>query len=502
MKEMCLVLSEKLERIKKPLTKEKYLEELSMINLVKNWVRSITNETADKTLNRIIKDQYIENLFELVPAVKKVNPINLVELAMRAVQDAPVSRPLGSHIHFSPWDKLLFNPVHLFNLPTPENVGIQTSATIGHRAKKPLTISIPVMIAAMSFGGALSKNAKIALAKGATMAGTATNSGEAGLLKEEREAAQLFIGQYNRGGWLNSPEKYRLLDAIEIQLGQGAQGSTNQRTTAINIGEDYQEVFGLKDGEDAIIHSRLPGVNTKDEFIGLVRRLKHETGVPVGLKIAASHHLEKELGIALEAGVDFITLDGAEGGTHGGSPTLQDDVGLPTLFAITRAVEFLTNKKARQDVNIIAAGGLVTPGQMLKALALGADAVYIGTAAIMALVSEQMVESAPFEPPTSLVVYSGKMTDSLDVEKGAQSLFRYLNACIREMKQVAVSLGKTTLTDLSKSDLCCLDPFLAKATGIELGYIAPENQAQFFGEIYNGDYSQVSTEHNKGSNLS
>jgi len=209
-----------------------------------------SNETADKALNRIIKDQYIENLFELVPAVKKVNPINFVELAMRAVQGTPVPRPLGSHIHFSPWEKLLFNPVHLFNFPTPENVGIQTSVTIGHRAKKPLTISIPVMIAAMSFGGALSKNAKIALAKAATMAGTATNSGEAGLLKEEREAAQLFIGQYNRGGWLNSPEKYRLLDAIEIQLGQGAQGSTYQRTTAKNIGEDYQEVFGLKDGED------------------------------------------------------------------------------------------------------------------------------------------------------------------------------------------------------------------------------------------------------------
>ncbi|MGE5605238.1 MAG: FMN-binding glutamate synthase family protein [Bacteroidota bacterium] len=454
-----------------------------MIKLLENWVRAIAHETVAKGLTRIIKDQYIENLFELVPATKKVNPINLVEIAMRAAQGTPVPRPLGSHLHFSPWEKLLFNPVHLFRFPTPENVGIQTSVTIGPRARKPLTVSMPVMIAAMSFGGALSKNAKIALAKAATMAGTATNSGEAGLLKEEREAAKLFIGQFNRGGWLNSPEKYKLLDAIEIQLGQGAQGSTPQRTTAKNIGEDYQAVFELKNGEDAIIHSRLPQVNTKDEFTQLVRKLKHETGVPVGLKIAASHHLEKELQIALEAEIDFITLDGAEGGTHGGSPTLQDDIGLPTVFAVTRAAEFLAKKRASHDVSLIATGGLVTPGQMLKALALGANAVYIGTAAIMALVSEQMVETVPFEPPTSLVVYTGKITDSLDIEKGAKSLFRYLNACIQEMEQVAISLGKTALTDISKADLCTLDPFIAKAAGIELGYIAPEHQERFFREM-------------------
>lgn len=428
-----------------------------MANIVDNWLRSIAHETMEKTLNRMIKDQYIENLFELVPAVKKVNPINLVELAMRAVQGTPVPRPLGSHLHFSPWEELLFNPVHLSRFPTPENVDIRTSVTIGRRARKPLTISIPIMIAAMSFGGALSKSAKVALAKAATMAGTATNTGEAGLLKEEREAAQTLIGQYNRGGWLNSPEKYKLLDAIEIQLGQGAQGSAYQKTNAKNIGEDYKEVYGLKDGEDAVIHSRLPGVNTKDEFVQLVRSLRHETGAPVGLKIAATHYLEKELEIALEAEVDFITLDGAEGGTHGGSPTLQDDVGLPTLFAITRATEFLTKKRANRDVSLIATGGLVTPGHMLKAMALGADAVYIGTAAVMAMVSEQMIETMPFEPPTSLVVYTGKMTDSLDVEKGARSLFRYLNACTREMEQVAVSLGKTALTDISKSDLCTLD---------------------------------------------
>ncbi|MDR6224074.1 FMN-binding glutamate synthase family protein [Desmospora profundinema] len=467
-----------------------------MIRFIENIIRSAVNETIDKAVTRMIRDQYIENLFEMVPATTKVGPTNLMEIAMRANQGTPVSRPLGSPIHLSPWEKILFNPCHLFRFPTPENVGIRTSITIGHRAKKPLTISIPIMIAAMSFGGALSKNTKIALAKASTAVGTATNSGEAGLLREERDSAQLFIGQYNRGGWMNTPDKYKQLDAIEIQLGQGAQGSTFQRTAAKNIGEEFREVFCLDKGEDAVIHSRLPGVNTKDDFIQLVRRLRDETGVPVGLKIAATHHLEKELDIAVEAEVDFVTVDGAEGGTHGGSPTLQDDVGLPTLFAVSRASEFFARKGVIRDINLIATGGLVTPGQMLKAIALGADGVYIGTAAVMALVSEQMVKAVPFEPPTSLVVYTGKMTDQLDVEQAALNLTRYLNACVQEMEHVAVTLGKTAITDITKSDLCTIDPFIAKATGIQLGYISSENQDRFFTETepmfddYHSPYNQ------------
>lgn len=448
---------------------------------IEKLLRSIINEAVDKAIIRAIRGQYTESLYGMIPSTKKVGISNLMEIAMRGNQGTPISRPLGTPVHLSPWEKLLFNPVHLFRFPTQENVGIRTSITIGHRAKRPMTLSIPIMIAAMSFGGALNKSTKIALAKAATAVGTASNTGEA-ILLEERKSAQLLIGQYNRGGWINTPDQYKQLDAIEIQLGQGAQGSAPQRTSAKNIGEDFREVYGLREGEDALIHSRLPGINTKDDFIRLVRRLRDETGVPVGLKIAATHHLEKELQIAIEAEVDFVTLDGAEGGTHGGSPTLQDDVGLPTLFAITRATEYFTRKKVIHDINLIATGGLVTPGQMLKAIALGADGVYIGSAALMALVSEQMVKEVPIVPPTRLVVYTTEQTDQLDEDMAAMNLVRYLNACVLEMEQVAVTLGKTALTDITKSDLCTMDPFLAKASGIQLGYVAPEHQGRFFEE--------------------
>lgn len=451
-----------------------------MFKLFSNFTRSIVNEVVDKALERMARDQYSENLFEMIPVSKKVGVINLMENMMRAKNGNPPERPLGSHMRFSPWDKLLFNPVHLYRFPTPDNVAITSTVTIGRRAKKPLTISTPIMIAGMSFGGALSKKTKIALAKAASKIGTATNTGEAGLMKEEREAASLLIGQYNRGGWLNTPEKYKRLDAIEIQLGQGAQGSTPQRTAAKNIGSEFHEVFGIREGEDAVIHSRLPGVDTKEQFIELVRRLKDETGVPVGLKFAATHHLEKEIDIALEAGVDFLTIDGAEGGTHGGAPILEDDLGLPTLFAVSRASKFLAKKGATSDVSLIATGGLVTPGDYLKALALGANAVYIGTTAVMAVVGDQMTKVLPFEAPTGLAVYNAKATEELDVERGAMNLFNYLNAATQEMGLVCYSLGKTSLSDVNKSDLCTLDPFLARATGIDLGFVAPEDQQPFF----------------------
>lgn len=451
-----------------------------MSNFIENIIRNIVNETVDKAILRLTRDQYTENIFEMIPVSQKVGITRLMEIVMRSHGGQPPARPLGSYMRFSPWDKFLFNPVHLFRFPTPDDVEISTAVTIGKRAKKPLHLAIPVLIAGMSFGSALSKSVKIALAKGATMAGTATNTGEAGLMPEEREAAALLIGQYNRGGWLNTPEKYSQLDAIEIQLGQGAQGSSPQRTAAKNIGHDFRQVFELAEGEDARVHSRLPGVDSKEQFISLVRKLKAETGVPVGLKIAATHYLEQELQVALEAEVDFITLDGAEGGTHGTAPILEDDLGLPTLFAVSRGAKFLRNKGVASDISLIAAGGLITPGDFLKAMALGADAVYIGTAAVMATIGEQVAKVLPFEPPTALAVYNAKITDAFDIEQGATTLFNFLNASVREMQQVCYSLGKTSLSEVSTADLCCLDPFLARAAGVDLAYIPHEEQNEFF----------------------
>jgi hypothetical protein len=170
----------------------------------------------------------------------------MFETGMRSETGQPIERPLGSPIVFSKWEKLLLNPVHMFKLPTPDGVQIQTGTTIGPKAKKPLHLEIPIAIAGMSYGGALSLKAKMALARGAGMAGTATGTGEAPLIDEERAEAKFLIGQYNRGGWMNTHEQLKQLDAIEVQLGQGAQAAAPLSMKAKNIGEDLRKAKKLK----------------------------------------------------------------------------------------------------------------------------------------------------------------------------------------------------------------------------------------------------------------
>lgn len=443
-----------------------------------SWLgRRLTDAMTDSFLRAFVNDQYTENLYELVSTTQKMGVTSLVETAFRAEQGKPPARPFGSVVALSAWDRLLLNPVHLWRLPVAEDQPVDTSVTIGPTAQKPLKLGIPVLIAGMSYGGALSEPVKIALAKAASMMDTATNSGEAGLLASEREAARHFIGQFNRGGWMNSPEKLRQLDAVEIQVGQAAQAATPQRTKAKQIGADYRRVFELQPGEDAVIHTRLPGVNSADEFISLVSRLREEAGgIPIGLKFCATHYLERELEIAVKAGVDFVTIDGHEGGTHGGSPTIQDDVGFPTLIALARTVRYLELTGVRKRISVIASGGLRTPGQMLKALALGSDAVYTGTAAILALVSEQMSKTVPFEPPTELVLYSGQLRERFDIDAGVRNLTNYLKSVVEDIKNVLLVLGKNAVSQLDRSDLVALDRDLAYIARVDYAYLPPEEQ--------------------------
>jgi glutamate synthase domain-containing protein 2 len=355
----------------------------------------------------------------------------------------------------------------MFKLPTQDGVQIQTGTTIGPKAKKPLNLEIPILITGMSYGSALSLKAKVALARGASMAGTATNSGEAPLVDEERREAKFFIGQYNRGGFMNTHDQLSQLDAIEVQLGQGAQAAAPMKMGAHQIGEELRKAKKLEPGEDAVIHSRLPGVNQPEDIIALIKGLKAKYDVPVGIKICATHYMEQELEMAIQAGVDYFVVDGAEAGTHGGPTTLQDDVGLPTLFALNRAINYLEIRGVKQDISIIAAGGLTTPGHFLKAMALGADAVYIGSIALMAMLQTQMAKALPTEPAPQIPLYLGKFKEDLDVEEGAEHLAKFLKSCVEEMKLVAYALGKTDLAQLKRSDLVTVNRELAEILGID-----------------------------------
>jgi len=420
-----------------------------------NWIlMKLMNPLADNLTWAILNQDYPTNPAEIITVADKLGPRVIIEAGMRAQTGKALQRPFGSPVVLSPWDKILLTPRQLFQLPTETLDEISTATTIGKTARRPLKLDIPIMITGMSYGGSLSLKMKMALAEGSAMAGTSTNTGESAVAPETRARAKYLIGQYNRGGWLSSREQLNLLDAIEVQLGQGAFGGAVESTMESGkIGEHLRETWRLKEGEDATVRARMPGVSSPKDIVGLVNKLKTEYDVPVGVKIAASDFIERELQVIAETQADFIVIDGAEGGTAVAPPTLEDNLGLPTLYGLVRAVDWLEEHGIRDRFSIIAAGGLCTPGHFLKALAVGADAVYIGTIAVLAAVHTQVAKVIPEAVPAQLVLYDGKYADKLDVKQAAVSLANFLSSCTEEMKLALQALGKKSVTELSRDDL-------------------------------------------------
>ncbi|MFT9487860.1 FMN-binding glutamate synthase family protein [Tepidibacillus infernus] len=433
----------------------------------------ILNSMTDEMIHKIMTEPYDNNLLEGLTVTQRLGIRSIIEAGIRAQSGQSITRPLGSPINHSHWDLLYLNSTQLFQLPTMEGVPIDTSVTIGPRAKKPLHLSIPIMITGMSYGGSLSLNAKVALAKGATMAGTSTNTGESAVSDEERSAAALLIGQLNRGHFM-MPDDLKQLDAIEVQLGQGAYGNATPSTKkASEIDEHLRKTWRLEEGQDAVFSSRLKGVNSPQDVIQLLNQLKQDYDVPIGIKIAANHHIEKELAVIIQSDVDYIVIDGAEGGTAVASSLLQDHVGLPTIYGLSRTIRYLEEQGVRDKYQVIVAGGMKDPGVFLKAIALGADAVYIGTIALMALAQSQVEKTLPFSPPPQLLLHTGKMIDKLDIEEGAKHLANFLNSSIEDMKLAVIGLGKTAFSQLSRNDLVSVNKDLANA--LNIGYSGEPN---------------------------
>lgn len=434
------------------------------------FARPLMNRFAGKLAGRFLGDgKYDENLFEMATTATGRHPRVLMETFLRAERGKSISRPLYTTKRFLHFDDLMFVPAQLAKLPTGENERIDLTTVVGPNAAKPLKLSLPVMISGMAFGLSLSDRAKIALARGATRAGTATNSGEGGFFRPEREQAKHYILQYTRGGW-PADEYLPLADAIEIQAGQGAQAGSPQRTPGWKLTDEERTALSLDKGQDALIHSRFPGVEKPEDFRGLVDRIRSLSGgIPVGIKIAAGHNLEADLEVALEAGVDFVTVDGAQASSHAGQPITEDDFGIPSLYAVVRAARVLEGTGVTLNVS----GGFMTPGEILKALALGADVVSVGAAPIMALVHAQWQKIAPFEPPTQLVWHDGKHRDRFDVEEGARDVANWFNAVADELVTGVRCVGKTSVHEVNREDLCALTTEVAAVTGLPLAYESP-----------------------------
>ncbi|HHW11702.1 MAG TPA: FMN-binding glutamate synthase family protein [Firmicutes bacterium] len=418
---------------------------------------------------RITTDRYWSNLFETYNLAKKIGLDRLVEAELRSAHGQPPERPFGRRNVVSPWQDLYFNPVYFYRQPLLDYTKIGTEVVIGPEAKYPLKIRIPVLIGGMAYGTALSAKTKQALALGATMAGTAANTGNGPFLPAERAAAEKLIIQYARGSWAKDMEVLQKADAVEIQLGQGLWGPAPAELSPRRLARNPQlrHLLGVKPGEKAVIPPRLLEVKTNQELKELVRAIRAQTeGVPVGFKLGATQWLERELEILVQAKPDFIAIDGMEGGTHGGLGSSLDALGTPTLYALVRARRFLDEKNLSGRISLLIGGGLYTGIDFLKALALGADAVFIGTIALLALVHTQAVKVLPWEPPTKLIYEGSKQNNKLNIDQGAQSLANFLKAAVQEMQVAALCLGKEHLSAVDKTDLSTPSRELAAYLGI------------------------------------
>ncbi len=432
--------------------------------------RSIIGKVFGFLYTRIATEQYWANLFETYNIVQMVGLGRLVETELRSAHGQPPARPFGRREIISPWKELFFNPVYLYRQPLLDYKKVKTEVIIGPGARYPLKLKIPILIGGMAYGTALSAQTKQALAMAATKAGTAANTGNGPFLPAERSAAEKLIVQYSRGSWAKDLETLKEGDAIEIQLGQGLWGPAPIEVSPSRLARNpkLRTLLGVEPGEKAVIPAKLLEVKDDKDLRELVENLRQKSGgVPIGIKLGATQWLEKELAVLVRANPDYLAIDGLEGGTHGGLGSSLDALGTPTLYAIDRARKFLEKKNLVGKISLLAGGGLYSPMDFLKALALGADAVFIGTIALMALVHTQGAKVLPWEPPTTIIFYQSKQKNKLDIPQAAESLSNFFKASTREMQIAALCLGRNHLQDVGKTDLSSINRGLAEYLGIK-----------------------------------
>src|SRR5699024_8482536 len=384
----------------------------------------------------LMSDSYQENLMELLPGFLHFGIQNTVENNLRAETGDLLHRPIGSSRYWPHFDSITFLGAQTGPFPTSKETEVDVSVTIGPKAKKPLQLEMPYLISGMGYGVGVNEGVRMALTQAANETGIAVNSGEGGILPEELETAEKFILQMSKTEWGKEEETVKQADMIELKFGQGSLMGMGAKIAPDNLTGKAREVMGLEDEQDAVIHEHFFDNQQLSDFKELIDDLRKFTdGVPIGAKIGASGIIEMDIDHLLEIGVDYIAIDGAQAGTHSSPPILADDFGIPTLHAIVRARKHLEKRNMKDHVSLIVSGGLLTPGHFLKVLALGADAVYLGSAILFTVAHKQSLKALPFEPPTQVVWNEGKYSNSFNVEEGTRSAKNFLNASTEEIRE-------------------------------------------------------------------
>jgi len=345
------------------------------------------------------------------------------------------------------WEHIQILPAQLHSKPLFDEDPVEMKTIIGPRAEKPLELELPIFVSDMSYG-ALSREAKIAMATGAEMAGTGICSGEGGMLEAENQANSRYFYELASGGFGFAMEKVKRSKAFHFKAGQGAKTGTGGHLPGHKVTEEIAEVRGLKVGEAAISPATFKDLRSPEDFRRMADEIRlHTGGIPIGFKMAASH-IEKDIDFALKVGVDYIILDGRGGGTGAAPLILRDNINVPTIPALARARRHLDLRGA-EAVSLIVTGGLRVAEDFVKALALGADAVAIANSAMQAIGCLGMRACHTDNCPVGIASMKQHFRQRLEIQKSAKQLHNFFEASKELMAVLARACGHEKIGDFT-----------------------------------------------------
>jgi glutamate synthase domain-containing protein 2 len=375
-----------------------------------------------------------------------------------------VDEPMRTKEQVISWDEILIKGAQLAKIPLDQDEPVNTRTIIGPGAAIPLVIESPIYISHMSFG-ALSKEAKTALAKGSAAIKTLICSGEGGILSEEFDAAYRYIFEFVPNQYSVTEENLRKVDAIEIKIGQSAKPGLGGHLPGEKVTPEIARLRGFEEGEDIFSPAHFKDIRTKEDLKKRVDWLREVSGGrPIGIKLAAGD-IEADLEIAVYAGPDFITIDGRAGATGSAPKFIKASTSIPTLFAIYRARKYLDENTA-ENISLTITGGLRISSDFAKALALGADAVAISTSALIAIGCQQYRVCNTGKCPIGIATQDAELRRRLDIGQAAQNLENFLRVSTEELKVFARMTGNKDVHGLAITDLCTTNSEISNHTAI------------------------------------
>jgi len=389
-------------------------------------------------------------------------PMHNLHLMASGARD--IVEPMRTGRSVPSFDELYFLPGQLAVLPLLDDEPVITQTVIGSKAKKPLQLAAPIYVSHMSFG-ALSAESKRALARGTRLFGTVMCTGEGGMDPGSREEAEQLVFEMASGyfGW--TEENIAKADGIEIKMGQSAKAGLGGLLPGKKVTAEIAAVRGIQEGETAHSPARFPDINTLADMKIRIKEIRAiNPDIPIGIKFAASR-IEADLAAACELDVDFITIDGRGGGTGAAPLHVKDNIGVPTVFAIPRARKWLDDHGVK-DVTLCVTGGFRTSADIAKALALGADAVALATAAMMAIGCQQYRACHNNTCPVGIATQKHDLRQRFEIEKSAERLVKFFENLRLQMTDFARMCGRRSLFDLSPEDMVTTSSEIATHTPV------------------------------------